>query len=690
MISHIVLLLALLRTSKSISVDSPVNKHELQMSEYFQSYKVIDSLNLSSGSIVAFPYSSTYHRYLVPANGACVSSGCPDVIILPATVQDISKIVNMVHTERLRERFISLSVKGGGHSYTCQANNASHHGILLDTRLLNGLTLNYDVSSSVPVSITVGSGLRFSDILKFLRQNASTSKLVVVHGQCLDVGVAGFTLHGGIHFGALSELHGLAAYHVEGIEAVLANGTIINTRRGVDPRQESEESDIYSSLRDDLMFAMSGAGSSFAIAASLTLRLHDTSQIKAALALVEIDLGQSAQDALIAANEFYQFAQALPSPVSLTFFGLDKYFKAALFQLPFTTDRGKWFVDSLAYIQAHINAKKSGGKRIFFVLEASWVESPESEIGINVLEQRTVAALQASQVLHAQSWLPLNSYSWAVPSYDLVWGSGHSYSGASITVPDARALTTLADFFSGYQTYLHGKERVCSDCVAVIHIVGKGLRAAAKMHDKAVSTHGALVSAALWLELDCGVFAREKAALETKCGKFVDFVQSILDAASTSADGSVSRDSFHYPNVPNLSSRDWMNFYYGSNLARLQAIKGSLDPLNIFSHCQSISSSSTSVSEEISRQDSDIDSALAPIPLVRTRFMKPLAFPWRHIFSPASSSPSCRMAYQWVAFKDTRRVLSGVLGAGIMYRVLSAVRTALTRRSRSRRIENAV
>ena len=49
----------------------------------------------------------------------------------------------------------------------------------------------------------------------------------MIHGQCLNVGVSGFSLHGGVHFGGLSELYGLGSENIVGLTAVVSNGSVV-------------------------------------------------------------------------------------------------------------------------------------------------------------------------------------------------------------------------------------------------------------------------------------------------------------------------------------------------------------------------------------------------------------------------------------------------------------------------------
>ena len=59
----------------------------------------------------------------------------------------------------------------------------------------------------------------------------------------------------------------------------------------------------------------------------------------------------------------------------------------------------------------------------------------------------------------------------------------------------------------------HRHRQPCSDCVTVLHRVGDGLRAHARASNG--SFNPALASAALWVEIDCGHFHRQRATWPT-------------------------------------------------------------------------------------------------------------------------------------------------------------------------------
>jgi FAD/FMN-containing dehydrogenase len=182
-----------------------------------------------------------------------------------------------------------ISVRGGGHGYTCQGSKLG--SVMLDMRKLKSIVFNKANSTNDIVSMTIGTGLTWGEVLKKLRD--LDSDLLTVHGQCTSVGVAGYALHGGVHFGGLSELYGLASDNILALTAVVANGSTVvlsGTTCVIDGISRE-----YSSACSGLWFAFRGAGSSFGVVTSLTLRLHREPRLLSALSILSLKIQNSSR-----------------------------------------------------------------------------------------------------------------------------------------------------------------------------------------------------------------------------------------------------------------------------------------------------------------------------------------------------------------------------------------------------------
>jgi FAD/FMN-containing dehydrogenase len=579
----------------------------------------------------------------------------------------IKSIVNLPLDHPTRKLLLPISIRGGGHGYTCQATKKG--GLMIDLRNLRSMTIrdhkcssttsaNHHISHSLSFpTIEMGTGLQWKDVLSHLQkwQQETTCRYHMVHGQCTSVGIAGFALHGGVHFGAYSELYGLASDSIVGLTAILANSSIfqfmsfeeeeevaIRSKDGNDDDEKRDTHEIkYACTMDstpmihshchDLVYAFRGAGSSFGIVTSITMRLfpqdhqlyHQTQTqplerhapqtatrstsniVQSALSIFSIRI----TDLDAAAQLLQAYMDRIPASVSLSFFGLDAYFKAYFFLLRFAKSKlsSLWNDPrSLLYDWA----KESS--TIHFIVEATWLEN-KTESGkwlmleelnqlhvdfcssmTNQQEERPThqqdtkdetVALQSSctEMTRIRPWLE-SIEPWSVSSYDIVWGTGHAYSGASTTVGRKYEYDVLVATFERYVNYT--REKSCSDCVTVLHRVGEGIRREKRiaMANVPQSVHPFRFKSTLWVEIDCGLFHNRR-KLWSQCSRWVDNVQRSLDTV-------VPNDyRFHYPNVPNKNTSSWSEQYYGAGYSKLQEIKSIYDPQNLLFHTQSISSS---------------------------------------------------------------------------------------------------
>jgi hypothetical protein len=395
----------------------------------------------------------SYAQYAVLPNYAC-SNQCPDVIIRPKSALIVSNAV-----QAIRSMNKTISVRGGGHGYTCQSTKAG--GVLLDMRAIKNITI--DTASR---TMTVGAGLTWSQILPKLQ----AAGLTAVHGQCTNVGVAGFSLHGGVHLGGLSELWGLSSDNILGLTAVVADGRVVNLTastcfiNGRVARYIEEDC-------EGLWFALRGAGSSFAIVTSLTIQLHILPPtFKSALSVLQLSIGTGPEPnrSTLPANFLEEFLSAVPSSVSLTLLGLDADYKAYMFLLKYASNKKEILSKGLSYLKASASKafkriregklfrkrRRADPKSIFFVVEATWVEREGGNSSVlqslTSLKEKIHMSGRIGTSAFADMTLPwiMTNEPWSIDSYDLVWGSGHAYGGASMITNQAGSKSALAAVLS--------------------------------------------------------------------------------------------------------------------------------------------------------------------------------------------------------------------------------------------------
>ncbi|KAL1510990.1 hypothetical protein AB1Y20_005815 [Prymnesium parvum] len=171
----------------------------------------------------------------------------PECVLRPRDAQDVAAAVLFA-----RRASLDLSYRSGGHSYTC--NSIKPHSVHLDLRSLRSVALR-PATSGAGTELVLGPGNTQADLLDALAEGQ-----MIVHGQCPGVGAGGLFLHGGYHT-TLTLKYGRGNDTVTALEVVTADGVV----RQLD--------DLHP--HDGLWQAMRQAGSSFAIATRIVVKVID-------------------------------------------------------------------------------------------------------------------------------------------------------------------------------------------------------------------------------------------------------------------------------------------------------------------------------------------------------------------------------------------------------------------------------
>ena len=425
------------------------------------------------------------------------------------------------------------------------------------------------------------------------------------------MGVAGFALNGGVHFGGYSALFGMAAENIIGATVVLADGIVVSLASPdtCDILLQGSSNRTFSKAECfQLLRALKGSGGgSIGVVTQLRMKVFEIPPtLSSALLLLTIDCAVPEHTAKAIAELF----SSLPSKISTTLFGLDAYYKAYTFVALFAHKKFDYFLKSLSSGK-HTNASRNS-HMISFVVELSWLgdnDSTEAEIEkLCLLATQSYAGKRANMRIGAP--VSTNGKLWSVPSYNLVWGLGHSYGGASIAGSQDYASTILETAFSRYKNYLSlaeskvKKERngKCSDCVIVLHRVSDRIRAT---DFTSTSLNPAIGNLSIWVEMDCGHFYRQRGTWGY-CSQWISETQKSLDQAAATISTKREEGIYHYPNVPHLDTYEWERAYYGSsNYQKLSNVKRMLDPMDVFYHRQSILASDADSALHSSRMVTD-------------------------------------------------------------------------------------
>ena len=90
-------------------------------------------------------------------NKACLAD--PALILMPGSERDVSSAVVAA-----QEAGRALSVRGGGHSYTC--NSVKNNSVQLDMRDMDSISLGQDNRSPTGLAATLGAGATWGEVTR--------------------------------------------------------------------------------------------------------------------------------------------------------------------------------------------------------------------------------------------------------------------------------------------------------------------------------------------------------------------------------------------------------------------------------------------------------------------------------------------------------------------------------------------
>jgi hypothetical protein len=172
----------------------------------------------------------------------------PAAVALVGSARDVVTVVRAARAAGLR-----VAAQSTGH-------NAGPMGDLSDTVLVRTGELRGVSVDPVACIARVEAGAWWGDVT----DAAARHGLAALAGSSRDVGVAGYTLGGGLSW--LARSHGLAANSVVALEVVTAGGRLVRVDAGHDP---------------DLFWALRGGGGSFGVVTAIELRLFPIAEVHA-------------------------------------------------------------------------------------------------------------------------------------------------------------------------------------------------------------------------------------------------------------------------------------------------------------------------------------------------------------------------------------------------------------------------
>ncbi|WP_213806183.1 FAD-binding oxidoreductase [Granulicella sp. dw_53] len=202
----------------------------------------------------------------------------PAIVAYPGSAEQIVELIRIARTEGL-----SLAVRSAGHD--AMGASACNEGIVIDLTRMKSISV--DTANRIG---TAQAGVTIGEFIEAIQEK----NLIVTFGSHGTVGIAGYTLGGGI--GILMNRYGLLSDNLLSAEIVTADGTIMQVSAKENP---------------DLFWAIRGGGGNFGIVTSFTYQLHPVEPTLAGIVMHPVS---QAKEALL----FYrEFTRNLPDAISV-------------------------------------------------------------------------------------------------------------------------------------------------------------------------------------------------------------------------------------------------------------------------------------------------------------------------------------------------------------------------------------
>ncbi|RDA88387.1 hypothetical protein CP532_5535 [Ophiocordyceps camponoti-leonardi (nom. inval.)] len=416
-----------------------------------------------------------------------------------------------------------VQARSGGHSYASHSLGGQDGSVVIDLAFLNQVKVNGDTSADV------GGGVRLGNLDKALFDQG---RRAISHGTCAGVGFGGHSLHGG--YGFESRLWGLSLDHIQSLEMVLANGTVLNAS---------------STINEDLFWAVRGAGESFGVVTKFNIRTQPAPDSLVYWSFNLSDLTANVSTAVAALNHMQTFA--LNNTIQ------DRRLSWG------------WFLNQTSLL---VRGKFHGAldefnKRISPEILRGLPDVAESSRTVREVNWLQSQALYNHGTDDISRLVQANKPGGYLPR--------KNFYAKSLTVSDP--LTEEA--FSAYVSYAREKGaqvEKSSSWYSIGNLYG-GPDSQIDIHNKSWSSYGSRGS--LWVLQNFGSVKLEEPFDNCLPG----LVQGINDAITKKMPHSRFGAYANYID-PALSAKEAHYLYYGSQYNRLSNIKKEVDPEDIFYH----------------------------------------------------------------------------------------------------------
>lgn len=533
----------------------------------------LNLLQAQSGTV--YLIGSTDYEARVPLmNAACDER--PDIIVTPRTDQDVSVAILAA-----RDTGCPLSVRSGGHSYTC--NSIKEGGIQIDTREMNSVSLEQDGASPTGLVGRLGTGATWGQVLRTIPRDVYSYP----HGQCKSVGVGGYLLGGGVNWLGTFNKYGYGAENVLSMRAVLADGRIADVypdrTQVISPQPET----ILHTSENNLFFALRGAGSSYGVVTEFRYIVHQEPETRPAILLAWADNIQDLEAIRTAAQGSSDYSITISLEYARDFW--ENAVTTKIYTLLFppimemlrNIGRKTQGSDSYPVFMTVTDIRTGAGKTTDVIRAADYVKNK----GVRLVMQNNFMI----QFFHifAEILYEANieeQEGWTAGEYFLSsmnFGGLTSYASIEDTVLNDPA------FGVRRQEFLKAVNDGCDYCFLMIHYRNRQSQTSLSLINPISNEKDDNNPTAIETNLVC-MFKDDTKGCPALVKTVKDSIESNLEVENPNYS--------KYVNFPSCSdqSNSWADQYWGANVPTLEAIKDEWDPENIFNHCQSVGSDAIS------------------------------------------------------------------------------------------------
>ncbi|XP_023326745.1 uncharacterized protein LOC111700152 [Eurytemora carolleeae] len=532
---------------------------------------------LNAGSFrVLTQASSEYEHYRKVFNAACTAK--PKAIVFPNTPEDVAFILKTA-----KSFGDTISVRSGGHSYTC--NSLKQDSVHIIMTNFNRIKLFDTTRSETGKAAWLGTGAIWGNVLRSIDPEVYSYP----HGQCRSVGVGGYLLGGGVNWLGTYNKYGYGAEGIIEMKAVLSDGNLVTVTP--DKTVFADGRVVQHTAANNLFFGLRGAGSSLAIVTEFLYTIHKEPETRPAIILAWMETEDEVEKMMkaMSSTKKYSFmvnhqiskigfwSRPILSPIMLAFPGA---MQALKFSNRKSTFPVQIMVTDITLGAGRTTSAASAAKylkdqgvdilvdNIVNVLAINQIQPGSVTGGVHFVFDRIANLLYEEIEKEQESW---KAGVWS--SISLNYGSLASTRSFS---PDF-----INDGFVGLRRglFLEFLRKDCSFCFWMLHFRNRLGKPRISVNNPISIRTDENQGNTVEINLTC-MFPPSS----TSC---TDVVNGIRSKIESRLQGQTYSKYYNFPSC-SKSGSDWRRLYWGQNLDQLMSIKRFWDSGDTFNHCQSL------------------------------------------------------------------------------------------------------